>query len=494
MISSKFLSKIKIPKNAIAVILILLFVLSLIPIIIAAFYSFPTFDDYNFGFYSHKSIIEGNSFFAGVIESCTHFYNNWQGFFTTNFIASVQPFVWNENLYFISNLAVIFAFTFSVFYFSKSILINSLGFDSIDYILITIPIYEIILQFLPSLAEGFYWMDGSLTLLGNSVMLLILSFVINFHNANTKLKKVVYFALSVIFTLSICGSSIITYVTLFMIFFFATIYLFRNKRDNKKTLLLIGTLFLIYTIGIIIALIAPGNSVRMQSDFSNNRLSFISAIMKAIFFSFVYIGRWSTLCFITILIFISIVFYKHAVSLKYSFKNPLLVFIICYGVYAGRMSVQLYSGGYLGSPRQMNQYFLAFVLTMTISWLYFVGWIAKKGYFSLQASKNYHNGISMITLLVLVFLFGAGLLGFGVKKVSTVSVGLSLYTGELQTYKSEMDERLKIYNDETITNVVVKPLTVYPSCYMADNITDDKEYWTNRSVAEYYSKNIVVLE
>ena len=76
----ELLNRLKISKRIIAGIIIGLFLLSLIPIIITMFYSVPVLDDYNFGYWSHKSIVDGDSFIGGIIKSNNEFFMTWQGF------------------------------------------------------------------------------------------------------------------------------------------------------------------------------------------------------------------------------------------------------------------------------------------------------------------------------------------------------------------------------------------------------------------------------
>lgn len=246
-----------------AIAFVIIFIISLIPIIVTAFYSVPVADDYNFEYLSHKSVTEGNSFFFGAIETTKSFYLSWQGFYSSNFLAALQLFNVNIDLYFISNLLIIFLLLFSVFYFSNTVLRKVFKIDIFDYILITVPLVTLLIQFLPSLAEGFYWMDGSLSMLTNSIMLLIFSFIIQYKLSGTKGRRAVYFVLSAVLMIIISGCSLLTYVTMLLVLTLALMYSFSKKYNTK---LLIVTLMVIYTVGIIISIIAPGNAARIEQN------------------------------------------------------------------------------------------------------------------------------------------------------------------------------------------------------------------------------------
>lgn len=489
---SSFIVNVRLSKKVLAILFLITFIISLIPVIIACFYTVPIYDDYNLSVISHKSVVNGDSFILGVINNCLVLYKTWQGFMLSNFYPAVQPFVFNEKLYFISCLFALEMIIFSLFYFAKSILINALGFNNYDYLLITVPIVFLIIQFLPSIAEGVYWMDGNLSMVINSIMLIIFALLINLYLSDKKKAKIMYGVISVLLMLIICIDSPITFLTMLLVFLYSSIYLLCKKNKKSPVLKLIVLLTVMYIIGFMVAYFAPGNQVRLQTGMEENSYSILASICYAIFYSVAYTGEWFTLCFIAILLFASVVFWKYAKNSRYSFKYPLLVFILCYSIYAARMSVQLAAGGYLGSERQYNQYYFSFVILLAISWLYFIGWLSKKE--SLKLLKFNTKKISVAFLVMIIFVFGAGCLNYGFKDISFISTGLSLTNGECQTFYKEMSDRIEKYNDDSISNVVVNPISVYPKCYKEESLTEDSKYWTNSSVARYYNKNSVVLK
>lgn len=482
-----FLKRCSISKKKLAVIFVVGFVLTLIPIIITCFYSVPVYDDYNFGYYTHKSVIEGNNFFSAIIETNNHFYSNWQGFFTYNIVASAQPFNINSDLYFISNLLVILTLIASLLYFGKIILKDVLEFDSINYILITIPIITMILQFLPDIAEAFYWMDGSLIVLIHSLLLFEVSLLIKIHLLDNR-KRIVYSIFVIIVAVIISGTDAITFLTNILLLSVSLIYSIKKKYKENKIII---ALLLITIIGFFVALLAPGNQVRLSIVDESSKLSFISAIMYALLYSVSYFGNWMTICFIAVLIFCSVIFYNIAKNSKYSFKNPLLVFILTYGLYAARMSVELYALGTLGSGRQYDVYYMFFIICFSISVLYFVGWLSKRDNFKVDIKKA--NKISMIFMIVVVFVFISGCFDFGIKKISSVATTVSLIKGDTQKYNYEMKDRIAILEESDEEEIVFSPISVYPPVFMSEPLSDDADYWTNSSTAKYYNKKTINL-
>ena len=484
--SAPFFEHLSISKKKLAVLFLIVFVLSLIPIVMTMFYTVPVLDDYNFGLGAHKSYSEGNGFWSGVLKSCDFFYSNWQGFYTSNFIASSQLYTIDESLYFISNLVFFGVLVFSLFYFAKATLIDVLGLSKIDYVLVSVPAIAFFIQFIPRASEGIYWMDGSLAMLINSISILIISFIIKYDRSGKKPSRILFYIFALVLTLSISGSSLLTYVTMLMLFVFSFVYLI-NKRS--KTLWPVITVFAVYTVGITIALTAPGNAVRLNSM---SGFSFFKSIAYAILYSIIYFGRWATISFIAVLLFISVVLWNSLKTSKFSFKNPLLVFLICYVVYAGRMSVQFYAGGRFGSGRQLNQYFLGFLICMSIAWIYFIGWLSKRK--PLKTIKQSAKSINLIFCIILCLLFIAGGFDYGKRMPTSVSTSLSFVRGQTQQYNKEMKERLALYHNDSIKDVEIKPVSYLPDFFAGDEISEDPEYWVNDAIAEYYNKESVKLK
>lgn len=485
---TNFLCKLRISKKVLAVLFVIAFLLSLIPIVITAFYSVPTYDDYNFGYYTHKSVVDGDNFFSAILETNNHFYNKWQGFFTYNFLASVQLFNINVNLYFVSDLIVIALLIFSLFYFGKVILKDIMKLDTLNFLLVSIPIVSLILQFFPDIAEGFYWMDGSLIVVVHALLLFEFSFIIKLYLKNTRKKKIIFAILSVIIAIVISGADAITFLTNLLVL---AVFLIYSIHKKSKVIKIVVALLLVAIIGFIIAMVAPGNDVRLLTVDESNRLSFPMAIIYALVYSVVYFGKWMTICFIAVILFCSVIFYSFAQNSKYEFKNPFLVFILCYGIYASRLSVELYALGTLGSGRQYDVYYIFFVLCMSFSVLYFVGWLSKRKY--IQNGIKYVNKISVIFLAFIIFAFGAGCFHYGVKKMSSVATTVSFMKGNTQKYNQEMKQRIDVLEDTSEEDVVFLPLSVYPSIFKTEPLSDDVNYWTNKSTARYYTKNSVAV-
>jgi len=274
-------------------------------------------------------------------------------------------------------------------------------------------------------------------------------------------------------------------VTLLILFVWGLFYYVRQKKKSVVTLLIIN--FCVLFVGLMISILAPGNKVRAQSI---QGFSLFNSIKCALVSSFELFGKWLGVSLLVILIFISVVLWDSLKKSKLYFKNPLLVFIGCFAIYSGRMSVQYYAGGYLGAPRQMDQYYLGFVICISVTWIYFVGWLSKR--VSIEPIINPLRCSAVFCLFVVLF-FSIGCFSYGLKNLVSVSTAVSLIKGETQQYHQEMSDRIELYKSSENQKVEVIPLTVYPDCFGEETLTNDATYWTNVAVAKYYNLDSVIL-
>lgn len=458
----------------------------LVPIVSAIRFTVPVFDDYNFGIISHQEYLAHNGLFYGALKACAQKFMNWQGFYTANFVAAIQPFNINVHLYWISNIIAILMLGTSFAYLIFSLLSLFEKIDFWSFAIITFPISFVLYQFLPSLAEGFYWMDGSLGLIFNGFAAIQYALLARYCVVNSKKKKIIEVVL-ITLALFFSGGGIECYITRLLISII--ILLFCRKNDKRFTLLIMA-LLIIYTIGFLISILAPGNRVRVTSVEDARIYSIFESILFALYYGIVKFGDWASLCLLVVEFVAASVFYHQAKKLDFEFKYPVVVWILCFILYAAPMSIPLYAYGSLGSPRQYNCYYFWFIIYFTISALYFAGWLSKR------TDLNYifdNNNAYVVPAAVLTLLFVAGGFKIGYHNFASIQTGVSLLNNEPQTYYQEMMDRIEQYENEDIQDVSVSQLSVYPSIFMEESLEEDADYWTNNSVASYYGKNSVVL-
>lgn len=473
------LTELKLSRKTCALAMLVLFAVSLIPIYAVSFFTVPAADDYNFGYYNHEAVVNGGSYLAAAWRTMCYEYFHWQGFFQSSFWAAVQPFNINIHLYFLSNLLVITTVIAAFFYFTKTVLMNVFHLDKWDYLLIAVPMAAVYVQFLPSLWEGFYWMDGSMELFYAVVQVIMFAYIINYHLTGKKIYAVLSYVIMILFV----ATDIHLFIRMFWCCGFALFFAVPRKWKVSK---LIYGLFAVNLVFFIISLLGPGNFVRREET---GYYPFFLSCLYGISSAGDYIAYWMNGGFIAVLIFISIAFAFPARKMQFEFRYPAVLPLMGFGLCAGDMAAHYFAIGIEGSFRQANQYYFLFCLWAGASALYFTGWLVKRKTLVVKENKGFSAGL----LISLALLLGFAVNNYGIREVSTPGVVLAFVRGRVQTYHQEMWERIKLYEDPSIQDVEVRPLSVDIPFLGNGSLETDPEFWANESVAEYYGKRSVRL-
>lgn len=264
-------------KKRILVILSIVFIVSLIPLLMVSFYSFPNADDFGFGNFTHKAFVSGG--FLAVLKMAIYnvidFYRNWQGTYSAIFMFSLQPGIFGERFYFISHIFLICSFIGANFYFLNKVFSKMLD-KYIKYIIILL-VLLVQIQFVYDGVSSFYWYNGSIYYtFFYSLELILFAFLIS-----DKPKWYLIFPL----TIFIAGGNYVTALNLSIILFIFVVLKFYFKNKDKYLYLINFLLMLIF---FTVSIKAPGNNVRALYY---NEVS-LNAI-KAIYYSFVQAFRYS---------------------------------------------------------------------------------------------------------------------------------------------------------------------------------------------------------
>lgn len=141
-----------------------LFVLSLLPILAIAFYNHPGIDDYNYGVATRIAYMETHDIaavLAASFKTVAETYNTWQGTFSSVFLFTLQPAVFDENLYPLTTFVMLFMLIGSTYYLLQTILVKVLALDRKHVVIIGVPVLFFCIQSLPSPVEGFFWYNGA---------------------------------------------------------------------------------------------------------------------------------------------------------------------------------------------------------------------------------------------------------------------------------------------------------------------------------------------
>ena len=181
---------------------------------------------------------------------------------------------------------------------------------------------------------------------------------------------------------------------------------------------------------------------------------------------------------------------------NFHFKYPFLFTIFTFGIYATQLVPPLYAMDSYGPARAIDIFYYSYYWLILCNIFYYMGWFKnKKSNFKIFDCLN--NYVLPYTLIMICILLNLIYINKSYKNSLTFVANKAVKTGEAKLYYEEILERYKVYEDDSITDVIVKPLSAKPSLICGDDLIKDKNninYWINEGVAKYFNKNSVNSE
>lgn len=154
----------------------------------------------------------------------------------------------------------------------------------------------------------------------------------------------------------------------------------------------------------------------------------------------------------------------------------------------------LYAVGMVGMSRVDNIIQMVYYLCLIMVSAYWLGYFAhrEKRQFAGEAFgcflEKTGNRMTVVCLLLLLVMW---VFTADKNTYTSVSAVRSLVNGEAQTFYEEAMERHRLYTDDTVADVVVRPYSAKPALFDFQDLSEDAGNWLNLAVARYYHKDSV---
>lgn len=485
------MNQIKLSPKKLYIIALVVFIISLIPLLVISFFNFPSADDFGYADSIHNALINHDllGVVMAVLENVKEFYFTWQGTFSAIAIMSLQPGIVSPSFYFITTFILLGFLIWGTFHLCKTVCYEYLKLDKYYYKIIAILILTLCIQGLPSAAEGFYWWNGGIYYtFFFSLTLFQISHILKYLK-NGKLKN---YVLALILTALLGGSNLVTASNQVIILTILIIALFIKKHPKKIPMLGIGIVLYITTA---LNMLAPGNAVRQAANYKSD---LVTAITDSIIAFTQNIGLWWNFYTIVYIIAIILILYKSYEKLNFSFKHPFIVSIFIFGILSALYTPSLYATSSTGAGRLLNIIYYIHIWSFIVLVYYWIGYFRNKIIINKQLKQNelritkkiYENGVPLFVGFVLVNMMW--LVGYQ-DNLSTYSAFKSLISGEASVYREEMSERYKLYEDENVKVVKLKSLSVKPKNLFVSDVTNNPNNWLNSDVSKYFNKKEVYI-
>lgn len=483
-----FVEKIKSIKSEYVIILFCTCIL--LPLLVVGIYNRPSADDYDYALITYKAFQNSKgieSVFAVLVaafQTTIHFYNTWQGLYTSAFLLSLHPGIFNEQLYGLSTTIII---GLLILYFCLSFLLvnrHSKVFQSKIHVLaFSLLITVCICLWLPSAVEGLYWFNGAMNYLPWAASnMLIMALIYDAYHLQGK-KKLNRVVLAAILSFITSGANHVTAFANILFLLISNAYLLFNKKKYG----LVPLAFAVF--GFMIMYLAPGTAIRAGYFDSPSALT---TIWDSLYHGREMIEKWMNVEWVCYLICITPICALFAERYRKYFAKCLPIFplVISIGIICALFCVPYYAMYNFGAPRVTNVIWVTFMELSAFNYTWIIGWLFEKKIVDFKAIEIITERwtYTVVILLSLIFMV---ITPFTHTKNSTLSIAISeLKSGIAQRYSAEMDERIRLYRDDEWKEIGVMPIVHQSRLLYFSDLSSQKGEWPNTSISEYYGKEI----
>ncbi|MDR2546871.1 MAG: hypothetical protein LBC96_05075 [Lachnospiraceae bacterium] len=500
------------------------FLVSLIPIVMAGMVNRASGDDLGYGGYTHRAWLETGSLFAVMKvanEQVLSSYTSWQGTWSSIFLFTLQPEVFNDKAYVgvtAVTLLLWMAVTSFVLYF---ILVKKLRFPINNYVLINVLFLVVNIHFVESYRSSLFWFNG---IIHYQLPYLLCVWMLYLLIQAQEKHQMRYLLGICMVAMYMGGSNYQAALLLLFMMVTAMLFFFFLTREKKSFWLVLPVA--LEVIGLVVSMKAPGNQVRGGEEFGHSLSRMGETVLMSFYLAVRDIGAYlleKPIMIVLLVIMLSIVFYSFLkMNPESDFRYPLpgLFVAISFCSFVMMQTPQLYAGASLNARSHAvmmarglevvydnavvgtsggvwNFNLQVFTLMVLISWIYVNGWLfAKYGERIRSIRKTTWN--KYVVIICLPFLITTVLVATSTK----YGLGLThttfwisydyLRSGRAKEYKWQMDLQTAILRDENQRNAVVPFTNDWQGPLMNMTITEDPTAFTNSVTSLFYGKDSVV--
>lgn len=471
--------------------LLLIFLLSLLPILYLAGVDRASGDDWGYGLLTHRAWLSDHSFMK-VMEAAfltvRNYYKTWQGTWFSIFLFTLQPEVFSYKMYWIVPFIMLGLIIGSVSWFVYQVTVRFWHMAVRDFLLVDIIILFLLIQFAPHKKSAVFWYNGTAHY---TVPFALALFSIGCFLRFVQTWRTRYVVFAALLMTCLGGTNYLAAILGCLGFLFLGV-MFYHK--NRRVLLMAVPLAL-EVAGLLVSALAPGNARRGGEIYEITLERMLWAVAESFRQGIMGVaGFWReypvTLAALLVLALILWDIIKEIVR-REELKLPLPGVVICY--FFGTCCAMYWPGIFAGvevSGGVPNTIYWVFVLMALCSLLYGLGWLAGRRAVRERTGKGkerylYAGGILAASVILV--------LGRSDIKNSTDYYCLEyIMTGQARDYKEQMEEFTRLLTEDDADEVVLPSINDWQGPLMHMPVTEDPEAWTNYTVGEFFGKKRVV--
>lgn len=412
-------------------LLIVIYALSLIPVLIIGKYDYPSADDFSMGLGTRLVYEATGSLLAvagKILSETVRYYRTWIGYFTSCLFTTVSPATFGEAWYALTPAVILLALHVGVVVFFYALMEKALGMNRYVRRCMTVLALFLMVQRMPEgslRVEAFYWYSGAgnYTLTFSAGLLYLAFYVLSVCGVRRK-NRSLFLVLACIMGFLAGGGNYLSALSFAVVSVLFAVYLVKMKTrqgENSRMgrLCVIGRLLpaAFYLCGFAVSCLSPGNRIRGGEAEGYGALK---SILLSLYYTLSYpLNQWMNWAVLLILALAGVIFWMGFTEIEFSranaqadgaaasekagetvrgaaapeeagsgaqavqlrFAAPFPAAVLAYGIVSCVVTPALYAQGNMDAGRIQSTFWLHAVLVLLLLEWYLVGglyrWFSK---------------------------------------------------------------------------------------------------------------------
>lgn len=425
-------------------LLIVIYVLSLIPVLVIGKYDYPSADDFSMGLGTRLVYEATGSLFAvagKILSETARYYRTWIGYFTSCLFTTVSPATFGEDWYALTPAVILLAIHVGVVVFFYALMEKALGMNRYVRRCMTVLTLFLMVQRMPEgslRVEAFYWYSGAgnYTLTFSAGLLYLAFYVLSVCGVRNK-NRSLFLVLACIMGFLAGGGNYLSALSFAVVSVLFAVYLVNMKTrqgENSRMgrLCVIGRLLpaAFYLCGFAVSCLSPGNRIRGGEAEGYGALK---SILLSLYYTLSYpLNQWMNWAVLLILALAGVIFWmgfaesgglganagasgaaasekprekvrgatasatgSGAQAVQLRFAAPFPAAVLAYGIVSCVVTPALYAQGNMDAGRIQSTFWLHAVLVLLLLEWYLVGGLYRR--FSKEQNVSTASGLQNVS-------------------------------------------------------------------------------------------------
>lgn len=421
-------------------LLIVIYALSLIPVLVIGKYDYPSADDFSMGLGTRLVYETTGSLLAvagKILSETVRYYRTWIGYFTSCLFTTVSPATFGEAWYALTPAVILLALHVGVAVFFYALMEKALGMNRYVRRCMTVLALFLMIQRMPEgslRVEAFYWYSGAgnYTLTFSAGLLYLAFYVLSVCGVRSK-KRSLFLVLACVMGFLAGGGNYLSALSFAVVSVLFAVYLVKMKtRQGEKSRMgmpgksglsdrsgggcRIGRLLpaAFYLCGFAVSCLSPGNRIRGGEAEGYGALK---SILLSLYYTLSYpLNQWMNWAVLLILALAGVIFWMGFAEIEFSganakadsaaasekagetvrgaaapekagngaqavqlgFTAPFPAAVLAYGIVSCVVTPALYAQGNMDAGRIQSTFWLHAVLVLLLLEWYLVGGLYRR--------------------------------------------------------------------------------------------------------------------